>query len=67
MPIAVYKLFIAYVKDAIYSQLKLIYKGLGSAAHFIQKVHLAHFTKIYFLVDDTPLSIKLKHKLNTSF
>ena len=35
MPTAIYKLFIARVKDAIYNQLKLIYKGLGSAAYFI--------------------------------
>ena len=67
MPTAIYKLFIARVKDAIHSQLKLIREGPGSAAHFVQKMHPTRSTKIYFPVDDTLPSIKSKHKPDASF
>ena len=67
MPTAIYKLFITYIKDAIYSQLKLIYKGLNSVVIFVQKVYLAYSTKIFFLIDNTLPSIKLKYKPDASF
>ena len=67
MPTAVHKLFITCIKDAIYSQLKLIREGPGSATNFTQKVHSACSTEIYFPVDDTLPSIKSKHKPDVSF
>jgi hypothetical protein len=67
MPTGVYKIFIAGVKDAIYTQLKLIRNGLNGIALFAQKMRLARFTKIYFSVDDAPPSIKSKYKPNASF
>ena len=67
MVTGVYKLFINSIKDAIQSQLKVIHSGLDRAALFIQKVRLARLTKIYFLFNNIPLSIKLKYKLDALF
>ena len=53
--------------NKIYSQLKSIYQRLSSAVYFIQKVYPTYSTKIYFLVNDTPLNIKSKHELDAFF
>ena len=67
MPTAVLKLFIACVKDTIYSQLKIIRERSSSAATFAQKVHPARSTEIYFSLNDAPPSTKLKHEPDAAF
>jgi hypothetical protein len=67
MPTGVHEIFIAGVKDAIYTQLKLIHDGLDGAALFAQKMRPARSTEIYFPVDDAPPSTKSKHEPDASF
>jgi Uma2 family endonuclease len=67
MPTGVHEVFIAGVKDAIYTQLKLLRDGSDEAALFAQMVRPARSTEIYFLVDDVPYSINLEHEPDGSF
>lgn len=67
MPSAVHALFIARVKDAIFSQLKSIRKGLDDVVAFAQKLYSARSTEIYFPIEDKPAATKSKHGLDVPF
>lgn len=52
MPSTVHELFIARVEDAIFTRVKSIREGPGSAAAFARKVQLGRSTEIYLPIED---------------
>jgi hypothetical protein len=67
MPTAVHELFIARIKDAIFSQLKLIREDPGDAALFARKVQPAQSTEIYFPAGNVPSIKQSKYEPDASF